>query len=579
MADRRRNSMTKNAEVARVLKEIGLFLEFEGKEPFKVRAYQRAVRSITALGEDVAALAEHDALTSIPGVGKGLADVIKSYLNTGNVEALNELRTRVPIEIMELDAIPGVGIKTIKLVYEKLGVTDLDSLEKAANDGKLSTLPGLGSKTQKQILEGIQVARSGLKRRLLADALSIATDLEKQLRKLPVINQLVIAGSARRRRETIGDIDILVEATDSKQVMDTFVSLRDVSSVSAHGETKSSVRLSSGIQVDLRVLPKDSFGAGLQYFTGNVDHNVKLRALAQKKGLRLNEYGLVKEDSKIAGADESGIYKALGMELIPPELREDKGEIEAAQNKTLPVLIELKDIRGDLHSHTDQSDGKNTIEEMLDVAQARGYEYYCVSDHTQSLTIANGMNEERLLRRIEEIDELNASGRWKMKILKGAEVDILSEGLLDITDDVLSQLDLVTVSIHSRMKDDKKTMTERVCRALENKYVHILGHPTGRLLLKRSEYEIDLDAVFTSAKKHNVVMELNAHPQRLDLNADNLRAATAMDLKIAVNTDAHWTKELDHMQYGVYQARRGWLTKSDVINTYPLKKMMSTVKK
>jgi DNA polymerase (family 10) len=571
--------VTKNAEVARVLKEIGLFLEFDGKEPFKVKAYQRAVRSVTALGEDVAAIAERDDLTSIPGVGKGIAEVIKSYLATGDVEVLNQLRTRVPIKIMELDSIPGVGIKTIKLVYEKLGVTDLESLEKAANENKLSTLPGLGSKTQKQILEGIQVARSGLNRNLLADALSIATDLEKQLRELPVIKQIAIAGSVRRRRETIGDIDILVEATDSKKVMDKFVTLKDVTSISAHGETKSSVRLSSGIQVDLRVLPKDSFGAGLQYFTGNIDHNVKLRAIAQKKGLRLNEYGLFKRETKIAGIDESGIYKALGMRSIPPELREDKGEIEAAQNGTLPVLIELKDIKGDLHSHTDQSDGKNTIEEMLNAAQERGYEYYCVSDHTQSLTIANGMDEGRLLRRIEEIDELNASRRWKMKILKGAEVDILSGGLLDIKDEVLSQLDIVTVSIHSRMKDDKKTMTERVCHALENKYVHILGHPTGRLLLKRSEFEIDLERVFESAKKNNIVMELNAHPQRLDLNAGNLRAATRMGLKIAINTDAHWTTELNHMQYGVYQARRGWLMKENVINTYPLKKMMSMIKK
>jgi DNA polymerase (family 10) len=571
--------MTKNAEVGRVLKEIGLFLEFEGKEPFKVKAYQRAVRSLSALGEDIAILAEHDALTSIPGIGKGLAEVIKSYLATGNVEILDELRTRVPIKIMELDAIPGVGVKTIKLVYKQLGVTDLDSLEKVANEGKLSKIPGLGVKTQEQILRGIQVARSGLARTLLADALSIATDLEKQLRKLPVIKQLVIAGSARRRRETIGDIDILVESTDSRQVMDSFVSLSDVSSVIAHGETKSSVRLSSGIQVDLRILPKDSFGAGLQYFTGNIDHNVKLRAIAQKKDLRLNEYGLFRGEEKIAGMDESGIYKALGMDMIPPELREDKGEIESAQNRTLPNLIELKNIRGDLHSHTDQSDGKNTIEEMLNAAQAKGYEYYCVSDHTQSLTIANGMDERRLLRRIEEIDKLNASGRWKMKILKGAEVDILSGGLLDIKDEVLSQLDLVTVSIHSRMKDDRKTMTERVCRALESKYVHILGHPTGRLLLKRSEFEIDLEAVFESAKKNNVVMELNAHPQRLDLNPDNLRAATRMGLKIAINTDAHWISELDHMQYGVYQARRGWLTKNDVINTYSLKKMLSTIKK
>jgi len=571
--------VTKNTEVARVLKEIGLFLEFEGKEPFKVKAYQRAVRSISALGEDVATLADRNDLTSIPGVGKGLAEVIKSYLTTGNVEVLNELRTRVPIKIMELDAIPGVGIKTIKLVYEKLGVTDLDSLEKAANEDKLSKLPGLGSKTQEQILEGIQVARGGLSRTLLADALSIATDLERQLRKLPGINQLVFAGSIRRRRETIGDIDILVEATDPKHVMSTFVTLRDVSSVSAHGETKSSVRLSSGIQVDLRVLPKDGFGAGLQYFTGNVDHNVKLRAIAQKKGLRLNEYGLFRGENKIAGMDESGIYKTLGMDFIPPELREDKGEIEAAQNNALPALIELKDIRGDLHSHTDQSDGKNTTEEMLDAAQAKGYEYYCVSDHTQSLTIANGMDESRLLQRIEEIDTLNTSGRWKMKILKGAEVDILSEGSLDIKDEVLSQLDLVTVSIHSRMKDDRETMTERVCHALESKYVHILGHPTGRLLLKRPEFEIDLERVFESAKKNNIVMELNAHPQRLDLNAGNLRAATRIGLKVAINTDAHWTTELDHMQFGVYQARRGWLTKNDVINTFPLKKLMSTIKK
>jgi DNA polymerase (family 10) len=579
MVDRRNMSVTKNAEVARVLKEIGLLLELEGKEPFKVKAYQRAVRSVSALGEDVAILADRNDLTSIPGVGKGLAEVIKSYLTTGNVEVLDELRTRVPIKIMELDAIPGVGIKTIKLVYEKLGVTDLDSLEKAANEVKLSKLPGLGLKTQEQILEGILVARSGLSRTLLADALSIATDLERQLRGLPVVNQLIIAGSARRRQETIGDIDILVEADDPKLVMETFVSLKDVSSVSAHGETKSSVRLSSGIQVDLRVVPKDSFGAGLQYFTGNVDHNVKLRAIAQKKGLRLNEYGLFRGEEKIAGMDESGIYKTLGMDLIPPELREDMGEIEAAQNKTLPNLIELKDIRGDLHSHTDQSDGKNTIEEMLDAAQAKSYEYYCVSDHTQSLTIANGMDESRLLQRIEEIDTLNASGRWKMKILKGAEVDILSEGSLDITDDVLSQLDLVTVSIHSRMKDDKKTMTERVCHALESKYVHILGHPTGRLLLKRPEFEIDLERVFESAKKNNIVMELNAHPQRLDLNAGNLRAATRIGLKVAINTDAHWTTELDHMQFGVYQARRGWLTKNDVINTFPLKKLMSTIKK
>jgi DNA polymerase (family 10) len=562
-----------------MLKEIGLLLEFEEREPFKVKAYQRAVRSISALGEDVAALAERGELTSIPGIGKGLAETIQSYLTTGRVEILDELRTRVPIRIMELDAVPGVGIKTIKLVYEKLGVTDLESLERAANEDRLSNLPGLGEKTQQQILDGIRIAQSGMSRTLLADALSVASDVEEQLRRLPVIKQIIIAGSLRRRKETIGDIDILVDSQNPKLVMDTFVALKDVSNVSAHGDTKSSVRLSSGIQVDLRILPHDSFGAGLQYFTGNVDHNVKLRAIAQKKGMKLNEYGLFRESDRVAGANESDIYETLGMDLIPPELREDKGEIEAAQKRELPKLIELNDIRGDLHSHTDQSDGKNSIEEMLDAAQAKGYEYYCVSDHTQSLTIANGMDEARLLQRIEEIDDLNSSGRWKLKILKGAEVDILSGGELDIKDEVLSELDVVTVSIHSRMKDDRKTMTERVCHALENRHVHILGHPTGRLLLKRPEFEIDLEAIFDIARRNNIVMELNAHPQRLDLNAGNLRAATRIGLRIAINTDAHWVSELDHMRFGVYEARRGWLTKENAINTYPLKKMMSMIKK
>ena len=571
--------MTKNAEVARVLKEIGLLLEIEGKDRFKPLAYYRGMRSITSLGEDIESIAKREALADIPGIGKGLSEVIKSYLETGDVEILSELRTHVPVKVLELDSIPGVGPKTIKLVYEKLGVTDLESLEKAANEGKLSGLSGLGEKTQVQIIEGIRVVRAGLERTLLADALSTAERFENELRKLKNIKQFITAGSTRRRRETIGDLDFLVDASNPETVMDTFVNLEGVASILAQGPTKSSIRLDSGLQVDLRVLPSESFGAGLQYFTGSVDHNVKLRSIAQKMGFRLNEYGLYKDKQKVAGEDEEGIYKALGLQWVPPELREDTGEIEAAQKGALPKLVTLNDIRGDLHSHTDQSDGKNTIEEMLDAAQALGYKYYCVSDHTQSLTIANGMDETRLLKRIEEIDELNASGRWTMKILKGAEVDILADGGLDIEDAVLSQLDLVTVSIHSRMKDKKEIMTERVCHALENKYIHILGHPTGRLIGKRSEFEIDLERVFETAQKHNVVMELNAYPQRLDLNAGNLRAATKIGLKIAVNTDAHRISELANMRFGIFQARRGWLTPDDIINTYPLSKLMKTIKK
>jgi DNA polymerase (family 10) len=571
--------MTRNAEVARVLKEIGLLLEIEGKDSFKPRAYYRGMRSISSLGEDVESVAKRDALTDIQGIGKGLAEVIKSYLETGEVEVLKELRTRVPVKALELDSIPGIGPKTIKMVYEKLGVTDLASLEKAANEGRLSRLPGLGEKTQAQIVEGIKIVRAGLERTLLVDALSSAAGIEKELLKLDIITQLVVAGSTRRRRETIGDLDILVNTTEPETVMDAFVNLEGVTAVLARGPTKSSIRLKTGLQVDLRVLPGDSFGAGLQYFTGSVDHNVRLRSIAQKMGMRLNEYGLYKDEKKVAGEDEEGIYETLGLQWVPPEIREDTGEIEAAQNGELPRLITRNDIRGDLHSHTDQSDGKNTIEEMLNAAQALGYEYYCVSDHTQSLTIANGMDEDRLLKRIEEIDELNSSGLWKMKILKGAEVDILADGALDIEDDVLSQLDVVTVSVHSRWKDKKEVMTKRVCHALENRYVHILGHPTGRLIGKRYQLEIDLEQVFQTAKKHNVVMELNAHPERLDLNAGNLRAATKVGLKIAINTDAHRTSELDNMQFGIFQARRGWLTSDDVINTYPLKKLMKHIKK
>ncbi|TFF92168.1 DNA polymerase/3'-5' exonuclease PolX [Candidatus Thorarchaeota archaeon] len=571
--------MTRNSEVASVLKEIALLLQVEGKEPYRPRAYQRGVRAILSLGEDVAAIAARDELTEIPGIGKGLAEVIKDYLDDGKVARLETLRTRVPIKAMELDAIPGVGPKTIKLIYDKLGVTDLQSLEKAAEDGLLEELPGLGKKTQEQILQGITVARSGLERTLLADGLAEAEQIVKKLREMKQVKRIDVAGSSRRRRETIGDIDILVDSDSPKPIMDTFVGMKDVADIMAHGDTKSSIRLKSNLQVDLRVLTSESYGAALQYFTGSVDHNVKLRAMAQKKGLRLNEYGLFKGEERVAGEDEEGIYQALGMKWVPPELREDRGEIEAAREDALPNLISLEDIRGDLHSHTDQSDGKNTIEEMLDAAQAKGYEYYCVSDHTQSLTIANGMDEERLLKRIDEIDRLNASGRWAMRILKGAEVDILKDGELDIRDDVLAKLDLVTVSVHSRMKDSRKVMTERVCKALEHKHVHILGHPTGRLLLKRPEFEIDLEQVFEVAVEKNVIMELNAHPHRLDLNAGNLRAAKKLGLKVAINTDAHWIEELDHMRFGIYQARRGWLEKDDVINTLPLKQVLRAIRK
>lgn len=571
--------LTRNKEVAAVLNEIAILLEVEGKDKFKPQAYYRAVRTVGSHGEDVELLAKQNALTSIPGVGKGIAEVINDYLKTGSVPLLEDLRSKIPVKVRELESIPGVGPKKIKLFYDELGVTDIDSLEKAIKEDKISSLRGMGTKSQDQIVEGIKLVREGMKRTRFADALPIVDRILEAVRRAPGVKRAEAAGSFRRRCETVGDIDILAEAKDAEPVMAAFVKFEDVANVLAQGPTKSSVRLKSNLQVDLRVVPAESFGAGMQYFTGSVDHNVQLRSIAIKLGLRLNEYGLFRGDVPVAGEDEEGIYKKLGLPLIPPELREGTGEVEAAQKNALPHLVTLDDIQGDLHSHTDQSDGANTIEDMLNAAQARGYKYYCVSDHTQSLAIANGMDEGRLLKRIDEIDDLNASGNWKMKILKGAEVDILSTGSLDIEDEVLSQLDLVTVSIHSRMKDETDVMTERVCEALRNKYVHILGHPTGRLISRRPEFHIDLRQVFETAKENNVAMELNAHPSRLDLDAGNLRVAIGMGLKIAINTDAHRIEELDMMQFGIYQARRGWVSKKDVLNTFTLKDLLRFIKK
>ncbi len=571
--------MTKNKEVAKALREISLLLQVEGKDKFKHLSYARAARSITGLGEDIEAIRGRNELTEIPGIGSAIAKKIESYLDTGAIKLLAELRERIPVRVWDLEAIPDVGPKTIKLLYQELGVTDLDSLEAAIRAGKLEGLKGIGKKTIENITQGISIARSGLTRTLLADALIVAEDVVTYLRELPEAKQVTIAGSLRRRRETIGDIDILADTSDDEKVMDAFTKVPGVDDVLARGPTKASIRMSGGLQIDLRIVPTKSYGAGLQYFTGSVDHNVKLRSIGVKKGLKLNEYGLFKGEKQIAGHDEEGIYKALGLDLIPPELREDMGEIEVAQKGKLPNLLVLEDIRGDLHTHTNQSDGKNTIDEMLAAAAALGYEYYCISDHTKSLTIANGMDEDRVLKRITEIDEINASGKWRMHVLKGAEVDILANGELDLEDSVLDQLDVITLSIHFRMKDTKEKMTERVCHALESRYAHILGHPTGRLLLKRPEFEIDLERVFESAKDNNVIMELNSHPERLDLNVGNLRAAKRMGLKVAINTDAHRIDELTFMKFGVFQARRGWLTKDDVVNTSTLNKLLKHIRK
>ncbi|MHA1772343.1 MAG: DNA polymerase/3'-5' exonuclease PolX [Candidatus Thorarchaeota archaeon] len=569
----------KNQEIAKALHEIGVLLEIEMKDKFKPRAYARAARSLESLGEDIESIAQRGELEAIPGVGKAIAKKIEEYLETGTIATLEKLREKIPIHVSELEAIPGVGPKTIKILYDHLKITDIDSLEQALNAGLLKGLPRLGAKSIAQIAEGLALVRSGLHRTLLADAFEVAERIVEYLKGLSTLTRIEVAGSVRRRRETIGDIDILVQTEHPTEVAAAFTAFPEVADVIVQGDTKISVRLQSRLQIDLRLLPAESYGAGLQYFTGSKDHNVHLRSLAQQNGYRLNEYGLFRGDEQIAGTNEEEIYKMLRLQYIPPELREDQGEIEAARDNAIPSLVEFSDIRGDLHSHTNQTDGSNTIEELIQAAENRGLEYLCISDHTKNLTVANGMDEARILKRIEEIDDLNSSGQWKIKILKGAEVDILQNGELDIDDTVLSQLDIVTVSVHTNMRMDKVSMTERVCTALESKYAHILGHPTGRLLLKRHGYEIDLEAVFEVARKNNVVMEVNAYPQRLDLDAGNVRSAIRHGLKIAINTDAHKTFELDNMRYGVFQARRGWATASDVINTRPINELFEMLKK
>ncbi|MCF2137126.1 MAG: DNA polymerase/3'-5' exonuclease PolX [Candidatus Thorarchaeota archaeon] len=569
----------KNQEIAKALHEIGVLLEIEGKDKFKPRAYARAARSLESLGEDIESIAQRGELEAIPGIGKAIAKKIEEYLETGTIATLEKLRKKIPIRVSELEAIPGVGPKTIKILYDHLKITDIESLEQALNAGLLKGLPRLGAKSIAQIAEGIALVRSGLHRTLLADAFEVAERIVEYLKGSSTLIRIEIAGSLRRRRETIGDIDILVQTEHPNEVAEAFTSFPEIADIIVQGDTKISIRLQSRLQIDLRLLPAESYGAGLQYFTGSKDHNVRLRSLAQQSGYKLNEYGLFRGDTRIAGSDEAEIYKALGLEYIPPELREDHGEIEAARNNTIPSLVEISDIRGDLHSHTNQTDGSNTIEEMIQAAEDRGFEYLCISDHTKNLTVANGMDEARILKRIEEIDELNSSGRWKLRILKGAEVDILQNGELDIDDAVLAQLDVVTVSVHTNMRMDKAAMTERICTALESRYAHILGHPTGRLLLKRPGYDIDLEAIFEVARKNNVAMEVNAYPQRLDLDAGNVRSAISHGLKIAINTDAHKTFDLDNLRYGVFQARRGWASASDVINTRSINDLLKLLKK
>ncbi len=568
----------KNFEVARLFDLMADLLELKSENPFRIRAYRRAAQNVESLSEDVEALAAQGRLDEVPGIGADLAGKILEYLRTDRIKDLEAARKGIPPGVVELMNVPGIGPKTARLLYDKGGITGIAELEELARAGKLRGLPGIQAKTERNILRGIAVVRKGQERTPLGRALPLAEEVAEALRRLPGVGQIEVAGSIRRRKDTIGDIDILVTSSSPTAVMDAFVGLPQVAEVLGKGGTKASVRHREGLQMDLRVVEPECFGAALLYFTGSKQHNIRIREMAVKKGLKISEYGVFDGATgrRVAGGTEEEVYAAIGLPWIAPELREDSGEVEAGLRGELPALIEPGDIRGDLHCHTRASDGHHTIEALVKEAARRGYEYVIVSDHSRSATVARGLSAEEMLAHARKVRA--AQKRFKdIAVLAGTECDILPDGSMDYPDAVLASLDLVVGAVHSRFKQPRAEMTERICRALENPYVNILAHPTGRLIGERDPYELDLDKVLRTAKQHGKAVEINSHPRRLDLNDVHARRARELGVLVAINTDTHTLDQLETIQLGVSTARRAWLGKAEVINTWPLKKLRAWV--
>ncbi|MEK6614028.1 MAG: DNA polymerase/3'-5' exonuclease PolX [Candidatus Binatota bacterium] len=570
----------RNTELAQIFREIALYLEMK-EEPFKPRAYEKVAYSLEALEEPVGEIYRRGgvkALRAIPGVGQAIAEKIEEVIQTGRLRYYEELKKEVPVDVRGLTAIEGIGPKSVKLLYEKLAIKTAADLEKAAREGKIRGLPHFGEKMEQKILKGIEFLKQGSGRFPLGSALPLIGEIEQRLRELPEVEEVVVAGSTRRWKETIGDADILAISRKPEKVMEFFVSMSEVMHVQGQGKTKSTVKLKNGMDVDLRVVPKESFGAALNYFTGSKDHNVALRKIAQEKGLKLNEYGLFRGNKRIAGKTEEEIYKALGLAFIPPELRENQGEIEAAQKGELPNLVGYRDLRGDLQTQTTWTDGANSIAEMAEEAKRLGLEYIAITDHTKGLAMTGGSDEKKLLKQMAEIDKINRSLKG-ITILKGAEVNINKDGTLDIKDEVLAQLDVVGIAVHSHFNLPKREMTERIVRAMRNPHADILFHPTGRVIQKREPYDVDMDALIKTAKETGTVLEIDAYPDRLDLKDGHIRKAVEAGVKLAVDSDAHSVNHMRFLEFGVAQARRGWAEKKDVINTRPLKEFLKCLKR
>ncbi|HSE94147.1 MAG TPA: DNA polymerase/3'-5' exonuclease PolX [Methylomirabilota bacterium] len=565
----------RNFVVARLFYEVATLLEVNDESRFRVRAWQRAAQTLETLGEDVAAVAARGGLTALPGIGRELAARIEEYLATGRIAVLETLRGGLPPRFLTLLEIRGLGPRTARLLWERLGVDSVERLEEVCRDGSVLTVPGVQRKTCENVLKGIALWRAGRARTPLSRAREVAARVVETLRAHGGVERIEVAGSLRRLRETVKDVDVLVTSTEPTRVIATLSEMPSVVEVIARGDTKASVRHQDGLQIDLRVVEPGAFGAALQYFTGSKDHNVRLRELAKRRGLTVSEYGVFEErtGARVAGATEGDVYAAVGLPWIPPELRENGGEIEAAREGRLPELVEARAIRGDLHAHTDWSDGHHPVERLVEAAQTRGYEYVIVSDHSRSTAIAGGLTVERLREQIARIHELQP--RYDVRILTGTECDILADGSLDFPDDVLAGLDVVLGAVHSRFKQTRQEMTARIIRALENPHVDILAHPTGRLLGSRDPYDVDLDAVFAAARRHGKAIEINASPDRLDLADLHARRAAELGVPIAINTDAHYLSELDNLELGLGVARRAWLGPAQVLNARPLSDLLA----
>lgn len=573
-----------NKEIIKILYEIAAYLDMDGVA-FKPRAYEKAAQSIEALDdeyvEDIYTKGGNKALRGIPGVGEAIAEKIEELVKTGKLAYYDRLKKKIPVDVSGLMAVEGVGPKHIKVFWEKLKVKNLDELEKAAEAGKIRKLARFGEKSEANILRAIEIHKNRSTRFPLHAALPVARTIAAHLEKLNAVQRIEIAGSLRRWKETIGDIDILAVSNNPAPVMDAFVHMRDVATVHAHGETKSAITLKNGIDVDLRIVPPDSFGAALNYFTGSKAHNVALRQIAIKHRWKLNEYGLFDNRGRqIAGKTEEDLYKKLGLSYILPELRENAGELAEAAQGRLPTLLDLGDIRGDLQVQTNWTDGDDSIEAMAEEAKKRGFEYILITDHTKNLAMTGGHDEKALLKQMAYIDNLNDKLKAKsyaLKVLKGAEVDILKDGSLDIADDVLEKLDIVGVSVHKYFNLTRAEQTRRIISAVENPHADILFHPTGRIVGRREPYDVDMDAIIKAAKRTGTVLEANAS-WRLDLKDEYIRKALAVGVKIAVSSDAHAREHFAWLEYGAHYARRAWITKKDVVNTMSLKELLAFFK-